>query len=108
MLNFNFYAPTNFHFGRGVELKAGEMIASMGGKKALIHYGGGSAVKSGLIARVAASLDAAGIAHVELGGVQLYLKAGDSWNVTVENTKKYRAYAEAGGRSSKQRRIAAH
>ncbi|MBQ8611268.1 MAG: hypothetical protein IJ412_06120, partial [Oscillospiraceae bacterium] len=33
---------------------------------------------------------------IELGGVQLYLKAGDSWNVTVENTKKYRAYAEAG------------
>ena len=33
---------------------------------------------------------------IELGGVQLYLKTGDSWNVTVENTKKYRAYAEAG------------
>ncbi len=70
MLNFNFYAPTNFHFGRGVEMKAGEMIASMGGKKALIHYGGGSAVRSGLIGRVKESLDAAGVAYVELGGVQ--------------------------------------
>ena len=39
MLNFNFYAPTNFHFGHGVEMKAGEMIASMGGKKALIQVG---------------------------------------------------------------------
>lgn len=70
MLNFNFCAPTDFHFGRGVETKAGSLIAGMGCRKALVHYGGGSAVRSGLIARVTESLDAAGIAHVELGGVQ--------------------------------------
>lgn len=70
MLNFNFCAPTNFHFGRGAENKAGELIAAMGGKKALIHYGGGSAVRSGLIARVTQSLDHADVAHIELGGVQ--------------------------------------
>ena len=70
MLNFNFCAPTDFHFGRGVETKAGSILAGLGCKKALIHYGGGSAVRSGLIARVAESLDAAGVEHIELGGVQ--------------------------------------
>ncbi|MBQ2957448.1 MAG: iron-containing alcohol dehydrogenase [Clostridia bacterium] len=70
MLNFNFCAPTNFHFGRGVEMKAGEIIASMGGKKALVHYGGGSVIRSGLLGRILETLDAAGVAHIELGGVQ--------------------------------------
>jgi len=36
----------------------------------LLHYGGGSVKKSGLLGRIAASLRAAGIEHVELGGVQ--------------------------------------
>ncbi|MDL2205722.1 iron-containing alcohol dehydrogenase [Eubacteriales bacterium OttesenSCG-928-N13] len=69
MLNFSFHLPTQFEFGTGAERKAGEMIARFGGKRALVHYGGGSAVRSGLLARVLESLDAAGIAHVELGGV---------------------------------------
>ena len=70
MLNFQFCAPTDFHFGRGAENLAGSVIAGMGKKKALVHYGGGSAIRSGLMDRVLASLDGAGIGHVELGGVQ--------------------------------------
>ena len=70
MLNFSFYLPTRFEFGRGAEAKAGEMIKALGGRKALVHYGGGSVVRNGLLGRVLASLDAAGVAHVELGGVQ--------------------------------------
>lgn len=68
MDNFSFYIPTRFEFGRGAELKAGEMIRSLGGTKVLVHYGSGSAVKSGLIGRVLAALDAANLTHVELGG----------------------------------------
>ena len=37
-----------------------------GAKRVLVHFGGGSAVASGLIDRVGASLDAAGIEHLEL------------------------------------------
>ena len=70
MLDFTFCSPTEFVFGRGTEARAGERIAAHGGHKALIHYGGGSAVKSGLLARVIASLDEKGVSHVELGGVQ--------------------------------------
>lgn len=70
MINFTYQVPTRFVFGRGVENQVGEEVRAQGGTKALIHYGSGSAVRSGLIDRVKKSLDAAGIAHVELGGVQ--------------------------------------
>ena len=70
MDNFNFYSPTEFVFGKDRENECGELVKKYGGTKVLIHYGGGSAVRSGLIDRVKASLDAAGITHVELGGVK--------------------------------------
>lgn len=70
MDNFNFYSPTEFVFGMNRENECGELVKKYGGTKVLIHYGGGSAVRSGLIDRVKASLDAAGVPHVELGGVK--------------------------------------
>lgn len=70
MLNFTYYSPTEFVFGRGAEEKAGEMIKKRGGTKVLVHFGGGSAIKSGLIGRVTASLEKAGLEYVMLGGVQ--------------------------------------
>ena len=70
MQNFSYYSPTEFVFGRGAEEKAGEMIRKRGGTKALVHFGGGSAIRSGLMDRVTASLDAAGLPYVTLGGVQ--------------------------------------
>ncbi|MBQ9460015.1 MAG: iron-containing alcohol dehydrogenase [Oscillospiraceae bacterium] len=69
MNNFRYYAPTCVEFGRGAADKAGEMVRQFGGTKALLHYGGGSVKRSGLLDRVVSSLDAAGVAHVELGGV---------------------------------------
>ncbi len=68
MLNFEYTQPTKFVFGRGAEMKAGEEIKKIGGTKCLIHYGGGSAVRSGLIDRVKASLEEAGVEYVLLGG----------------------------------------
>lgn len=70
MKNFTYQLPTRFVFGRDTENQVGEEIRALGGTRALIHYGGGSAVRSGLLERVKRSLDAAGIEHVELGGVQ--------------------------------------
>ena len=70
MDNFEFVSPTRFIFGRGVENQTGAKLAERGARKVLLHYGGRSAIKSGLIDRVKASLDAAGVAHVELGGVR--------------------------------------
>lgn len=70
MRNFTFYSPTEFVFGRGTESEAGRLVKEYGGTKALVVYGGGSAVRSGLVGRVERSLEEKGIAFAELGGVQ--------------------------------------
>lgn len=68
MNNFNFQSPTFFVFGKSRELETGKYIQRFGGKRVLIHYGGGSVVKSGLLDRVKKSLDEKAIVYVELGG----------------------------------------
>ena len=70
MNNFNFYSPTEFVFGKDRENDCGEYVKKYGGTKVLLVYGGGSAVKSGLIGRVEESLKNNGIGFSELGGVQ--------------------------------------
>ena len=70
MFAFNYYTPTRVVFGRGAEAQLGGLVAAAGCKKVLIHYGGGSAVRSGLLDRVRAALEEKGVAHAELGGVQ--------------------------------------
>ena len=67
--DFTLYTPTKVVFGHGVESKAGAMVKAFGGRKVLIHYGGQSAVKSGLLKRVQDSLTAEEIEYVSLGGV---------------------------------------
>ncbi len=67
--NFEFYTPTRVIFGKDTESRTGELVREYGGHKVLLHYGGKSAEKSGLLGRIRTSLDAAGIAYAELGGV---------------------------------------
>lgn len=69
MVNFQYYTPTRVIFGKGTADQAGEQVKACGGAKVLIHYGGGSVKRSGLLDRVKASLAAAGLSCVELGGV---------------------------------------
>ncbi|MCQ2145505.1 MAG: iron-containing alcohol dehydrogenase [Bacteroidales bacterium] len=69
MLNFNYYAPTQVVFGRGTEEKLPKLITKYGGTKVLVHYGGKSAIRSGLLQKVEDMLSEAGIAYVKLGGV---------------------------------------
>ncbi|MBO5164650.1 MAG: iron-containing alcohol dehydrogenase [Ruminococcus sp.] len=70
MENFQFYSPTEFIFGKSSESECGKYVKKYGGTKVLVHYGTGSAVRSGLIERVKASLEAENISCVLLGGVQ--------------------------------------
>ena len=67
--DFNYYAPTRVVFGRDSENRIGELVAANGGHKVLIHYGGGSAERSGLLNVVRQQLKSADIDFVELGGV---------------------------------------
>lgn len=68
MHNFEYYAPTRVVFGRGAETRVGELVAEQNCRKVLIHYGGGSVVRSGLLDRVKKSLEESGISYTELGG----------------------------------------
>ena len=70
MENFEFYAPTRMIFGKGTHLQVGKLIGEYGFKKVLVHFGGGSVKKSGLLDQIQTSLKAEGIAYVLFGGVQ--------------------------------------
>ncbi|MBR0166485.1 MAG: iron-containing alcohol dehydrogenase, partial [Prevotella sp.] len=69
MKDFNFYAPTRVVFGRESEEQLPKLIQQYGGGRVLVHYGGGSAKRSGLLDKVYKMLKEAGISYVELGGV---------------------------------------
>jgi alcohol dehydrogenase YqhD (iron-dependent ADH family) len=68
MFDFKYYTPTKVVFGKNAEDKVADLVKEFGGKKLLIHYGGGSVIRSGLMQRVTDKLDAAGIKYVKLGG----------------------------------------
>ena len=67
--DFNFYAPTRVVFGRQSEEQLPQLLKANGATRVLIHYGGGSARRSGLLDKVYGLLNDAGIGYVELGGV---------------------------------------
>ncbi len=69
MLNFSYYNPTRYVYGPGEYRNIGSLLQPIG-RKILLHYGGGSVKRSGLYAAVVESLQAAGLAWVELGGVK--------------------------------------
>ena len=68
MFDFKYFTPTKVLFGKNTEEKVADLIKEFGGKKVLIHYGGGSVIRSGLMKRVTDKLDQAGIKYVMLGG----------------------------------------
>ena len=70
MNNFEFYTPTRMIFGRGTHLQVGKIVKEYGFKKVLVHFGGASAKKTGLLDAVCGALEAEGIGYVQLGGVQ--------------------------------------
>ena len=76
MNNFTFYSPTFFVFGKDSENDTGSYVKRFGGSKVLIHYGGGSVVRSGLLDRVKSSLEKEGLEYIELGGAQPNPRSG--------------------------------
>ena len=76
MDNFTFYSPTYFAFGKDTENQAGQLVKKFGGTKVLIHYGGGSVIRSGLLDRVKKSLENENIPFIELGGVKPNPRSG--------------------------------
>ena len=67
--DFNFYSPTQVVFGKSAEEQLAALVRRYGGTRVLVHYGGGSARRSGLLDKVFGMLSDAGIGYVEMGGV---------------------------------------
>ena len=70
MQDFEFYTPTRMIFGKDTQKQVGKIVKEYGFKKVLVHFGGASAKKSGLLDQVTDALKAEGIDYVMLGGVQ--------------------------------------
>jgi len=69
MKDFNYYAPTQVVFGKASEEQVATLTKHYGGTKVLLHYGGKSAIRSGLLNKVERLLTEGGIEFVKLGGV---------------------------------------
>jgi len=69
MKDFNYYAPTEVVFGEQSEEQVAALVKKYGGTKVLVHYGGKSAERSGLLDKICGLLDKGGVSYVKLGGV---------------------------------------
>jgi alcohol dehydrogenase YqhD (iron-dependent ADH family) len=58
MKDFNYYAPTEVVFGEQSEEQVAQLVKKYGGTKVLVHYGGKSAVRSGLLDKICSLLKA--------------------------------------------------
>lgn len=67
---FVYQMPTKFVFGENRELETGKYVKEFGGSKVLLHFGGQSAEKSGLLGRIEKSLTEEGLTYIKLGGVR--------------------------------------
>ena len=69
MKDFCYYAPTEVVFGKESEEQVASLVKKYGGTKVLLHYGGKSAVRSGLLDKISSLLREGGVEFVTLGGV---------------------------------------
>ena len=69
MRDFVYYAPTEVVFGKESEEQVARLVKKYGGHKVLVHYGGKSAKKSGLLDKICALLEQGGVDYLLLGGV---------------------------------------
>ena len=69
MRDFVYHAPTEVVFGKQSEEKVASLVKKYGGHKVLVHYGGQSAKKSGLLDKICGLLRDGGVDFVCLGGV---------------------------------------
>ena len=70
MLDFQYYSPTRVVFGRHALDQLGPLLKTKGRQKILLHYGGGSVRRNGILEAVKQQLELAGVTYLELGGVE--------------------------------------
>ena len=69
MKDFSYFAPTEVVFGKKSEEQVATLVKKYGGTKVLVHYGGQSAIRSGLLDKICGLLTEGSVSFVKLGGV---------------------------------------
>ncbi len=69
MKDFSYFAPTEVVFGKKSEEQVAALVKKYGGTKVLVHYGGQSAIRSGLLDKICSLLTEGSVSFVKLGGV---------------------------------------
>ncbi len=88
----SYYSPTYFEFGKDAENKTGELVKRFGGSKVLLHYGGGSVVRSGLLDRVDAEGNLEVLSDVAVNQIKTTLCRGEGI-LKSGNSYSCRAYS---------------
>ena len=70
MHSFEYCCPTEIIFGQGSENHVAEKIFKYGGSRVMILYGGGSALRSGIVPKIERLLTESGLELKILGGVK--------------------------------------
>lgn len=70
MNSFSYWNPTKVVFGADTVRMVGDEIRAFGGTCVLVLYGGGGAIKNGLLEIVSMALTEAGLNHFTAGGIQ--------------------------------------
>ena len=68
MQNFMFHQPTKLFFGTDLEGNLPELLREAGATRVLIHFGGGSVYKNGIMQKVTSVLDGVKIPYILFGG----------------------------------------
>ena len=86
MQNFTYFTPTKVVFGKNSESQVGKLVKEQNCKKVLVHFGGQSAKKSGLLDRIFDSLKAEQIDFISLGGVKPLLAFSSIFQLPCSTT----------------------
>lgn len=70
MQSFTYLSPTEVVFGKGTQTQTAAYIHKYGGTKALLVYGGGSVVRSGLLEEICQVLRSDGLSYEIFGGAK--------------------------------------
>ena len=70
MIDFSYFTPTRYIFGKNAQNKVGEYSRELLGEKILLVFGKGSVIKSGLLDEIEKNLKDTGIKFYEFGGIQ--------------------------------------
>ena len=91
MRSFEYFAPTRVIFGKDSHLQIGDILKEEGCHKVLIHYGGHSAISSGLLDEIKKCLENAGADNLEVTNPEreiVFMSEGTKYKIVLSAPRK--------------------